>query len=299
MKYLLGMRQKAWLDFLGISSSDVELLDEDVDKVDTDLSTVTAAADLILRVRGDAPCIAHIEFQASADRRVDSRVLRYNVLLGHEHDLPVESTLVMLRKEADVPGVTGRVIRRRQNGRGYLDFVYAIVRVWERPVDEFLNSAPNLLPLAPLAAVNPAELPSVFRRMDSRIAAEVAAADAKELWTSVFVLMGLRYDRGLAEKLVQGVQGMKESVTYQWIVEQGIQEGLEKGMEEGLEKGREKGELQEARKLLLRLGRRRLGEPGAGIIETMQSIESLQSLEDLTERILDVETWSDLFASFS
>jgi len=48
MKYLLGMRPKAWLDFLGISSSDVELLDEDVDKVDTDLSTVTAAADLIL-----------------------------------------------------------------------------------------------------------------------------------------------------------------------------------------------------------------------------------------------------------
>ena len=97
---------------------------------------------------------------------------------------------------------------------------------------------------------------------------------------------------------------MKDSVTYQWIVEQGMQEGLEKGLKQGIEQGREQGievgvaagRVQEARDLLLRVGRRRLGEPNASTIAAVQSIESLLVLEALFERILDVETWDDLLS---
>ncbi len=59
--------------------------------------------------------------------------------------------------------------------------------------------------------------------------------------------MGLRYDRALIEQLLQEVRGMKESVTYQAIVE----EGVAKGREEGVVKGR----MEEARRILFRLGR--------------------------------------------
>jgi hypothetical protein len=64
--------------------------------------------------------------------------------------------------------------------------------------------------------------------------------------------MGLRYERALIQSLLQGVVTMKESVTYQAI--------LEEGEARGEAKGRAEGEAKEARKILLLLGRDQLGE---------------------------------------
>ncbi len=66
---------------------------------------------------------------------------------------------------------------------------------------------------------------------------------AADLWSAAFILMGLRYERALIQKLLQGVVTMKESVTYQAIIEEGMAEGLAKGLA--------KGEIDEARKILL------------------------------------------------
>jgi predicted transposase YdaD len=55
--------------------------------------------------------------------------------------------------------------------------------------------------------------------------------------------MGLRYERAVIQKLLQGVLTMKESVTYQAIIE------------EGEAKGEAKGKTEEARKLLRLLER--------------------------------------------
>jgi hypothetical protein len=63
--------------------------------------------------------------------------------------------------------------------------------------------------------------------------------------------MGLRYTVEETESLLRGVLTMKESVTFQAILEQ----GLEKGLQQGLERGK----LQEAIKVLMKLGRKRFG----------------------------------------
>lgn len=75
---------------------------------------------------------------------------------------------------------------------------------------------------------------------------------------------------------------MRESTTYQAILEEGRAEGLSKGRTE------------EARRLLLKLGRKQLGEPEAAIEAGVRSIEDVDRLELLIERIGEVSNWRDL-----
>ena len=75
--------------------------------------------------------------------------------------------------------------------------------------------------------------------------------------------MGLRYDRARVEQLRQGVRGMKESVTYQAIVEEGAA----------------KGRLEEARRMLVLLGEEEFGTPPGP--RARASIEAINSPEQL------------------
>ena len=73
------------------------------------------------------------------------------------------------------------------------------------------------------------------------------AERARELWTATRILMGLRHSQDLIDVLLQGVQGMKDSVTYQAIVAEGVAEGVIKGRAE------------EARRVLFLLGKEGFG----------------------------------------
>ena len=90
--------------------------------------------------------------------------------------------------------------------------------------------------------------------------------------------MGLRYPKAFNAQLLRGVRRMKESVTYQAIMEEG--EAL--------------GRIAEARRALLRVGTKRLGAPPATVEESLAAIESVERLEALLDRVLEVETWNDL-----
>ena len=71
---------------------------------------------------------------------------------------------------------------------------------------------------------------------------------------------------------------MKESVTYQAI----------------LEEGEEKGALAEARKIVLRLGRNRFGPPDARVTAAVEAIADVERLEELGERLLSAASWDEL-----
>ena len=106
--------------------------------------------------------------------------------------------------------------------------------------------------------------------------------------------MGLRYDEVFSEQLLQGVRAMKESVTYQAIVKEGVQKGLQEGLQEGLRKGK----VQEARQILLRLGVDQFdGSPTSEQLQELESITELDRLENLIVRVLHVSNWSELLAA--
>lgn len=85
LKTLVHAHTADWLAFAGLpvgSSTRV---------IEADLSTISSAADKVIRVEGDQPYIAHLEFQSGQDADLDGRMLLYNVLLRTKYALPVRN----------------------------------------------------------------------------------------------------------------------------------------------------------------------------------------------------------------
>ncbi len=73
---------------------------------------------------------------------------------------------------------------------------------------------------------------------------------------------------------------MTESVTFQAI----------------LERGRESGRLQEAISLVMKLGRKRFGPADSSTTAVIEQIADLSRIEQLHERLLEVNSWNELLA---
>ena len=277
-KHLIEGHPKDWLDFLGLPARSVTVIDADV-------STVTADADKVLRVEADPPYIAHLDLQADYKPRMNERFMVYNVLLGYQHDILVRTIIFLLRPAADGPLMRAPLQRQFPAEAPYLQFGFRVVRVWEQPVQTFLQGGVGTLPLAPISDVAPEALPAVIRQMEQRIEAE-APDDAGELWASTYILMGLRYPSEFAGQLLKGVRAMKESSTYQEIKNEGRVEGRVEGQSEG--------RTEEARAVLLRLGSKRFGAPDAGVQAAINTVDQIETLDLLIDRILDVESWGEL-----
>jgi predicted transposase YdaD len=268
-KHLIEAQPGDWMEYVGLARAAVDV-------VDADLSTITADADKVLRVRADLPWLVHLELQSSYERDLGERTLQYSVLLRRRHGLSVRSIVVLLRPEADGPQMTGAVQHSTPDGDCYLQFQYRIVRAWQKPVEDVLAGGLGALPMAPLASVTPELLPGVIRRMEERIQREASPNEAGLLWTATYVLMGLRYSRAVAAVLLQGVRAMKESVTYQAIVEEG--------------------RIAEGQAMLLRIGNQRFGAPSPETRAALEGITSIERLETLADRLLHVESWDELLA---
>jgi predicted transposase YdaD len=271
-KYLVEANSADWLALAGVTGVEAEV-------INAELSTVTAAADRAIFVKSPAPWLVNLALQSDPDPTLEWRVLEYSVLLGKE-DLPVQSIVVLLRRAADRPKLTGIVRRHLPDGRCYQWFQYDVVRLWEQPVETLLEGGLGTLPLAPLANVKRKELPGVIQRMKERIDREVPPRDVPYLWTATYVLMGLRYSSEVTHRILSGVRDMKESVTYQEIVKEGV--GI--------------GATRESRNILLLQGRKRFGKPSVKTRRKIESIASVKRLEALAERLLDVHSWEELLA---
>lgn len=284
-KALLQFGPADWPAFVGVKARSVRI-------VDADVSTVTAATDKVLVVRGPGGSrIQHYEFQSSPDRMLPLRTHWYNGLLEKRHLMPVESIVLLLRPEANLRTITGEYTRSMPGEREpYLRFHYRVIRVWEVPVESILNAGDTVVPLAPISNVSKEELPQVIDRMRKRFATITDTSKVGDLWTATKVLMGLRYDTVFTETLLRGVRAMKESVTYQAIV----QEGIQKGVEEGFQLGQAK----EARQLLVRIGAKRFKmAPSPEQMGELEGMNDIDQLENLAERVLDVSTWTELLAT--
>lgn len=270
-----------WLTWLGLP------VDGPVQPLDSEVSTVLAEVDKVLEVDGPSPWLAHIQVQSGHDPELPARMLLYHVLLRYRDKKRVESTVVLLRPGADGPELSaGRLDLHGVTGTQTVAFWFRVVRIWECPVDELLNGGLGVLPLAPIAAVEPDRLPDVIRRMGERFEQE-APSFVGELWTATDLLLGLRYDTDLAQQLLRGVRGMRESTTYQAI------------LDEGREEGREEGRVLEARQTLLDFGSDRFGEPDATIAAMVARLDDLDALRRLARGVHRTSSWQELLATES
>ena len=81
---------------------------------------------------------------------------------------------------------------------------------------------------------------------------------------------------------------LEDSVTYQDIIAKGEAIGRAKVEAEG--------RAETAQKWLIRLERKKFGEPDAETLNILQSLTDLERLEQLLYRLLEVETWVELLA---
>ena len=250
--------------------------------LDTDLAT-TLQADKIFRIDGAQPSLLHLELAANPRLGIPRELLRYNTFVDQQHDLPVESVLILLRPKARASDQTGIYRRVGASGRTIAEFRYEVVRVWEKSIDFWLDGGISLTPLSMITDEANADLEGTLGRF--RRIVEEFGADAKttaELLQSSLVLCGLRYDGDRVTEMFQRLNMlMEDSTTYQLI----------------LKKGLEKGRAQEGRHLLMRLGTKKLGPASPEVEAVIQGIADPSRLESLMDRLLDAKSWDDLLKS--
>ena len=278
-KQLIQAHPEDWLQLLGLPARKITV-------VDADVATVSANADKVLMVDANPPYIAHLELQSGYKDDDAERFMVYNVLLSRQYGIRVRTVIFLLRPSADGPAMHTPLQRQFAGEPPYLTFDFRVVRLWQEPVSVFLEGGVGTLPLAPLCSVTRKALPGVIHEMKQRIDAE-APDEAGMLWTSTYILMGLRYPPQFTEQLLKGARNMKESVTYQAILQEG--EAI----------GEARGEAIGERKALMRLGAKRFGPANAETVTTIESITAVEQIEQLLEKLLEAESWDELLAGIN
>lgn len=288
-KQIVDRDPLAWVRFLGLPADSATLLDTDI--------AVLAQPDRLIRAScGGSESISHSELQSSYDRYKIDDAHFYHVWAKREYRLPVDTTFVLLRKEAFGPTMESPYV----DGNTILSF--NIIRVWEIEPEVFLDGALSTLPLAVTANVTEESLPNVVNHMKDRLQQEGAGVDEGAFWLETFVLLGLNYTADFSQAMLAGVRNMRESSTYQMILKEGEEQGIALGEARGIALGeargitlgQELGRAAAARDIILRAGTKRFGEPDDATRAVIAGTDSVDRLESLAVGLFDVESWSDL-----
>jgi hypothetical protein len=286
LKDLLNPEPKDFVPAFGLPSNLPAVL------LNVDLSTISAATDAAIGFGVPLQEIVDLNFQSGPDPKVPERCHLYSAALNFRYDVPVRTILVLLRPKADFGEINGKLTYA--SGASRVEFIYEVVRMWKQPLEPFLTGALSLLPLAPLWQL-PADQPleealrKVVREIDRRLAAECDHAQAVRLMTSAFVLTGMRVPRDALGSVFDGVKIMHESSAFDLMMEEGLEKGLEKGLAKGLVQGEQR--------LLLHLGRKRLGPPDEATVAALKAIMDLDRLERLGDAVIDAASWQELLAT--
>jgi predicted transposase YdaD len=99
-----------------------------------------------------------------------------------------------------------------------------------------------------------------------------------------YTLLGLRHTPDVVDQLMPGLEHMRDSSTYQAILDEGRAEGRTEGRTEG------------ALEVLVEMGTRRFGPPDAQTQATLAAIDDHTQLRTLAARLLDTASWAELLA---
>ena len=110
-----------------------------VDVIDSDITTLTASADKVLRVGGPDPYLVDLEPHSYHDISLTRTLWFRQVALDYRHDLPVLTVLILLCKEANAPSLTGTYERQLPDGWQTNRYNYQVVRLWQEDPEPYLT----------------------------------------------------------------------------------------------------------------------------------------------------------------
>lgn len=238
----------------------------EVDVIKTELSVEPIRADFVAFLRPQEQ-ILHLEFQVEVVTvpPMPLRMLDYYVRLRRQYGYPVEQVVIFLKPTTSSAAYVEQFTDSNTVHR------YRVIRLWEQDPSPLLQDA-ALLPLASLAAsASPVEL---LNRVAIEVGKIEEVATRREIANCAQILAGLRFDESLIRQVFrEGI--MRESVIYQAIVREGV----------------EQGELA----MVLRQLRRRIGPVATELLKQIQALSQAQ-VEELGEALLDFDDAADLVA---
>jgi hypothetical protein len=135
----VGMKELVWddppalLERIGIPYAGT------VDVIDSDITTLSASADKVIRVPEPEPYLVDIELQSYHDSDLVRTLWYRQVALDYRHNLTVLTVVVLLRREANSPRLDGTYERKLPDGFQTNRYNYNVVRLWEDDPELYLN----------------------------------------------------------------------------------------------------------------------------------------------------------------
>jgi hypothetical protein len=206
VKDLIAEFPADWLRLLGVP------VNGPVEVLSPELSTVTAAADALIRVGG---MVVHIDAESGPDPDLSVRLGLYN-LLAHRHTgLPVHTVALLLRANA---GVSGRHpgFSYSPQPAGEFTFRYETVRVWETPTEDLLRGSIGTIPLAtigrpPRGRSRGDVIPECIGRIGERAVQELSKEMASRMATASLILGGMYLTDEQTEEAIRRLPSMIQS----------------------------------------------------------------------------------------
>ncbi len=154
--------------------------------------------------------------------------------------------------------------------------------MWKEPVDRFLTGPLGLVPLAPLARIEPGDAPRVKATIADRLTREAGRSEGDALRLCLFELLGLRYD----DEGVVFWRDLMATLDFSKTYLAGMLRN----------EGRTEGKAEGRRETLIEQGTEKFGPPLPEVRATIESLTDEGELRRLLSRVLHVESWADLLA---
>ena len=199
-----------------------------VEVLKTELSIEPIRADYLTFLR-TYERILHLEFEVDVegDPPLPLRMLDYWVRLYRLYRMPITQTLILLKETTSAKRLKDRFRVE------YTQHRYQIIRMWEQDPEPFLQN-PALLPFASLCRSSAPE--KLLSKVAESLAKIESSAERGQITACTNILAGLRFDKNLVNQLFRE-EIMRESATYQDILQKGVQQGLQQGVQQGLQQG--------------------------------------------------------------
>jgi predicted transposase/invertase (TIGR01784 family) len=201
----------------------------------SELSSEPIRADSVIFL-GSSEVILHLEFQTTTDKNMAFRMLDYWVRLHRKYpDTQIYQTVIYL-KPTDSALVYQSSFDLSSN-QSQTKHTFNVIRLWEQDVAIFQEYS-GLLPFAALAQTPDPE--QTLRQVANRIANIKDKLIQSNVSAATYIISGLALDKEIIQRLLRK-EIMKESVTYQEILLEGMTEGKAQGMTEGKAEGMAQG----------------------------------------------------------
>ncbi|MEA5490310.1 MULTISPECIES: Rpn family recombination-promoting nuclease/putative transposase [Pseudanabaena] len=232
--------------------------------------------------------LLHLEFQTKVDPQIPFRMLDYWVRGKRRFpDKKIRQFVIYLKE------TSSDVVFQQEFQDDSTYHRFEVIRLWEQPVTKFLEFT-GMLPFAIL--VNEGDKEQLLQDIAQKIDEIPEQKTRQIVGAATYVLAGLVLDKNIIKQILRR-DIMRESVTYQEILEEGRLEGEVKGRKEGEVKGRKEGEIKGRKQglltIILRLLTRKFGNLPPKMHTRIARLQ-IPRLESLAEAILDFESVADL-----